>query len=61
MIEYKISSFCSLGTCVEVGRTPEGQVVVRDSKHRDLAPLRFTEEEWAAFLAGVKSGEFDRL
>ncbi|MHA6792144.1 DUF397 domain-containing protein [Pseudonocardia bannensis] len=59
MIEFKVSSFCSWGDCVEVGRTPEGQVAVRDSKDRERRPLVFTADEWAAFVAGVKNGEFD--
>ena len=60
MTEYKISSFCSAGGCVEVGRAPEGLVVVRDSKDPERrASLAFTAEEWTAFVAGVKNGEFD--
>lgn len=58
MIEYKVSSFCSFGNCVEVGRSPEGAVMVRDTKDR-AQELRFTDEEWVAFVAGVKAGEFD--
>jgi hypothetical protein len=58
--EYKISSFCSAGGCVEVGRAPEGSVVVRDSKDPErLTSLVFTAQEWRAFVAGVKNGEFD--
>ena len=30
-----------------------------DTKDMDLGPLRFTRAEWAAFVAGVKIGEFD--
>ena len=59
MIEYRISSFCSYGSCVEVGRTPEGAVLVRDTKDRAQQALTFTPDEWTAFVAGVKAGEFD--
>jgi hypothetical protein len=59
VIEFKISSYCSFGGCVEVGRTPEGAVKVRDTKDRAQEALTFTDEEWAAFVAGVKAGEFD--
>ncbi len=60
MIEYRISSFCSLGECVEVGQSPDGSVVVRDSKdpHRATS-LVYSTAEWTAFVAGVKNGEFD--
>jgi len=57
--EFRVSSFCSFGSCVEVGRTPDGAVLVRDTKNRAQQALAFTEEEWAAFVAGVKAGEFD--
>jgi Domain of unknown function (DUF397) len=56
---FKTSSFCSLGNCVEVGRTDEGAVLVRDTKDRAQEALSFTVEEWSAFVAGVKAGEFD--
>lgn len=59
MIEYRTSSFCSLGDCVEVGFTPDGGVAVRDSKDGAVGPLFFTREEWVAFTAGVRAGEFD--
>ena len=59
MIEFFVSSFCSFGNCVEVGRSPEGAVLGRDTKDRAQEALAFTDEEWTAFVAGVKAGEFD--
>jgi hypothetical protein len=35
------------------------QFLIRDSKRPEIAPLRFTEDEWVAFLAGVRAGDFD--
>lgn len=58
MIEFRTSSFCSIGDCVEVGALPGGVVAVRDTKDRGKE-LRFTTEEWSAFVSGVKAGEFD--
>jgi hypothetical protein len=58
VIDFQVSSYCSYGNCVEVGRSADGVVLVRDSKNRAQA-LAFTDEEWAAFVAGVKAGEFD--
>ncbi|ASU79793.1 DUF397 domain-containing protein [Actinopolyspora erythraea] len=46
------------GGCVEVGYAP-GHIAVRDSKDRTQGAHVFTAEEWTAFLAGVKAGEFD--
>ena len=60
MIDFRVSSFCSGGGCVEVGRLPGGTVTVRDAKDPERATaLVFTQDEWAAFVAGVKNGEFD--
>jgi hypothetical protein len=46
-------------SCVEVAKNLPGVVGVRDSKDRSGPALTFTPEEWAAFVAGVKGGEFD--
>ena len=47
------------GNCVEVATNLSGVVPVRDTKDRDGGTLMFSPESWTAFLAGVKSGEFD--
>lgn len=56
-VKWVKSSTCGAGTCVEVSRFRD-TVLVRDSKVPSRAPLVFTTEEWAAFVAGVKRGEF---
>jgi hypothetical protein len=45
--------------CVEVATNLPGVVPVRDTKDRDGGTLAFSSESWAAFVEGVKSGEFD--
>jgi Domain of unknown function (DUF397) len=45
--------------CVEVAAVITGSVVLRDSKDIGGPELRFTLPEWAAFLQGVRDGEFD--
>jgi len=47
------------GGCVEIGQFPASAVGVRDSKDPDGPRLVFTPDEWQAFVAGVKTGEFD--
>jgi len=60
VIDYKTSSFCSLGDCVEVGQFQGGSVTVRDTKDLERrVALTFTRDEWDAFVKGVKAGEFD--
>ena len=47
-------------TCVEVAFLPDGGVAMRDTKDRALPPHRYAAAGWAAFLAGIRAGEFDR-
>ena len=53
------SQRCSADGCVEVADLPGGQVALRDSKNVSQAAHVFSREEWVAFIAGVKDGEFD--
>ncbi|MEV7862950.1 DUF397 domain-containing protein [Streptomyces hirsutus] len=47
------------GNCVEVARLSSGHVAMRNSRFPDGPVLVYTREEVAAFLGGVKDGEFD--
>jgi hypothetical protein len=47
------------GNCVEVSQNLPGAVAVRDSKDPDGPKLAFGPDEWLAFTAGVKAGDFD--
>jgi hypothetical protein len=49
------------GSCVEVTQLEDGMIGIRDSRAPGGPTLRFTRDEWAAFLAGVDSGEFDHF
>jgi Domain of unknown function (DUF397) len=49
------------GNCVEVAALTDGGVAVRNSRHPSGPALVYTRAEIAAFLAGVKDGEFDDL
>ncbi|MFE7779244.1 DUF397 domain-containing protein [Streptomyces sp. NPDC057445] len=54
------SSYSSDGTgnCVEAAYLAPG-VGIRDSKDKKSPALVFPKSSWAAFVAGVRSGEFD--
>ena len=59
--EFIKSSFCSADqpSCVEVSLsqgTVHPKIHVRDAGRSAVA---FTPQEWEAFIAGVKAGEFD--
>jgi hypothetical protein len=47
--------------CVEVASMPAGQVGVRSGRDGGPPVLRFTPDEWFAFIAGVRNGEFDLI
>lgn len=47
------------GACIEVAFLVDA-VAVRDSKDRGGPVHVFTAGEWAAFVGGVLSGEFER-
>ncbi len=59
-LDWRRSSLCSThGSCVEVAQTPDGGVAIRNGETPDTAPvLFFTRDEWEAFVAGVRAGEF---
>jgi len=55
----KSSLSFSNSNCVEVASLPGGNIGVRDSKDAGGPVLRFTSDEWHAFLGGARNGEFD--
>lgn len=56
--EWSKSTRCASSSCAEV-RLTDDIIQVRDSKSSGAGVLTFTRAEWAAFLGGVKDGEFD--
>ena len=44
-----------------IGEQEVGEIGVRNSRESEGAVLRFTSDEWHAFLGGVRNGEFDRF
>jgi Domain of unknown function (DUF397) len=55
---WRTSSFSDSGTCVEIAKVDD-HIAVRHSRNTDGTVLIFTVEEWRAFVAGVREGEFD--
>jgi hypothetical protein len=47
------------GGCVEIAQFPAAAIGVRDSKDPEGPNLLFTADEWRAFVAGMKAGQFD--
>ncbi|RJL32706.1 DUF397 domain-containing protein [Bailinhaonella thermotolerans] len=55
---WRKSSASGPSACVEVAIS-SNHVLVRNSRHPEGAMLRFTKEEWVAFVNGVHRGEFE--
>lgn len=49
------------GNCVELAALPGGSVGMRNSRYPDGPALVYPREDLAAFLDGIKEGEFDSL
>ena len=58
MRDWHKSTASAAANCVE-GRFVSDHVQVRDTKNKNGAVLRFTHDEWRAFVAGLRVGEFD--
>lgn len=58
-VEVNWRKACADKSCVEVAAAGD-EILVRDSKDPDGTVLRFTLDEWTAFTAGVRAGQFDQ-
>ncbi|MGD9991624.1 DUF397 domain-containing protein [Pseudonocardia sp.] len=56
----KATASNATGSCVELGAC-DGGIAMRNSRDPDGPALVYTREEIAAFIHGVKCGEFDDL
>jgi len=56
---WRKSSFCTSGECVEIAK--RGETVVLRNSRAPRAEVRYTAEEWHAFVQGLRAGEFDDL
>jgi hypothetical protein len=52
------STRCASGTCVEVAYVGDDTVLMRDSKNPDQQFHAFDRASWAAFIDGVKAGDY---
>jgi hypothetical protein len=61
-LNWRISSFSGTGgSCVEMARRSDGQVLVRNSNRRAAGSLAFTAHEMATWLEGCRVGGIDDL
>lgn len=52
--QWRISSRCNNGGCVEVALLSSGTVGVRDNKNPNSPILTFSAAEWNVFIKGIR-------
>jgi hypothetical protein len=55
--EWRTSTFSDGMNCVQIADLGDGRIGIRSSRNRD----DHTRQEFAAFIEGVKAGEFDEF
>lgn len=56
---WRKSRFCDGGGCVEMRWMGPNEVALRNSGNPDGPVLVFTKQEWDAFVAGIRAGDFE--
>jgi Domain of unknown function (DUF397) len=51
---------CNGGSCIQVAAS-EDTIFIGDSKSPTGPVLSYSRDEWAAFAAGIRQGDFDHL
>jgi predicted secreted Zn-dependent protease len=59
-LSWRIAAKCDGGACVRVASAGE-IIFLGDSKSPEGPTLSYTRNEWEAFVAGIKSGDFDTV
>lgn len=59
MTNWKRSSYCEGGHCLEVKEAGENLLAIRNSGIWSDQHILARSDEWDAFIAGIKAGEFD--
>lgn len=56
-LDWRRARHCSGGSCVEVAKDGD-RYLIRGTRHPGSSPLQVDADEWAAFVAGIKDGDF---
>lgn len=59
-LSWRTAHSCSGGACVRVAAHGDA-IVVGSSKHLDGPLISYSRAEWAAFVEGIRQGDFDDL
>jgi hypothetical protein len=56
--QWQLPKMCVLGACIEVKKNDDGSVLVRTTGEPNTT-ITATKEEWDAFIASAKTGQYD--
>ncbi len=59
-LSWRVARKCSGGECVRVAARGD-EIVIGSSKHLDGPVIAYSRDEWAAFVEGIRQGDFDDL
>jgi hypothetical protein len=59
-LSWRVARNCNGGNCIRVAPSAD-MIVIGDSKNPDGPLLSYSRAEWAAFVEGVRQGDFDDL
>ena len=59
-LSWLVARNCDGGNCIRVAPNAD-MIVIGDSKNPDGPSLSYSRAEWAAFVEGIRQGDFDDL
>jgi predicted secreted Zn-dependent protease len=59
-LSWRVAQKCSGGACVRVAAHGD-EILIGSSKHLDGPVIVYSRDEWAAFVEGIREGDFDDL
>jgi predicted secreted Zn-dependent protease len=59
-LSWRVARKCDGGACVRVAARDD-EIVIGSSKHLDGPVIAYSREEWAAFVEGIRQGDFDDM
>lgn len=59
-LSWRVARSCNGGACVKVAARGD-EIIIGSSQHSDGPVVSYSREEFAAFVEGIRQGDFDDL
>jgi predicted secreted Zn-dependent protease len=59
-LSWRVARSCAGGSCVGVAARGD-EILIRSTKRPGGPVVAYSREEWAAFVEGIRQGDFDDL